>query len=345
MRGRCTRISGYSRKGVGVARPIKEGVEYFPLDIDMDSDDKIYMIEAEHGLEGFAILIKLLMEIYRNGYYYQWDERTQLVFSGKRKIELKKVLSVVESAVKCGFFSDVLFEKYGILTSHGIQNRYVLAKKRHKKIIMFRQYCLLGTNNDENAAIILENVTETPRNVPESTQRKGKERKGKSSSSVVNVTLTREKNKPYLPLSQSLLDIQLEIDSNFKPRKKSQGSEETVEEWANDFRLLVETDKRPIQTVRDVLTWLQNGSGKDQTFWRRTVSSASGFRRNFPTIYRQYSETANQESKKEEEKRVPFWTCPHCDYKNTQTGSICFNCKKERWPDEIPDDFKDDITF
>jgi len=278
-----------------VARPIKEGIDYFTFDVDMDTDDKIYMLEAEHGLEGFAILIKLLMEIYRNGYYYAWNERTQLIFSGKRKIDLQKVLAVVDSAIQCGFFDKRLFENYAILTSHGIQNRYVLAKKRHKKIVMFRQYCLLNNKNDENAAIILEDVTETPRNVPESTQRIGKDRKEKNSSSVVSATLIQEKNQPYLPLSKFLLDIQLDIDPDFKPKKKTQNREDLLLDWANDFRLLVETDKRAPPIVKDVLLWLKNGSGKDQEFWRRTVSSASGFRRNFPTMYRQYKEIAEKE--------------------------------------------------
>jgi len=319
-----------------LARPIKNKVDYFPLDIDMDADDKIYMIEAEHGLEGFAILIKLLMEIYRNGYYYDWNERTQLIFSGKRKIDLEKVLAVVESAVRCEFFSESLYKKYSILTSHGIQTRYVLAKKRHKKIIMFRQYFLLNNNNDENVAIILEDVTKTPRNVPDIPQRKGKERK-EEYSSVVVATLTREKNQQYLPLAQNLLDLQLTIDPDFKPKKKK-SQEDLLLDWANDFWLLVETDKRPVQTIQDILTWLKNGSGKEQAFWRKTVSSASGFRRNFSSMYRQYKE----KGEKEEKPTMPSWICPHCGHKNTQTGSRCFKCKKDRWDDS---DFEDDVPF
>ena len=30
-----------------MARPIKEGLEYFPLDCDIDQDDKIALIEAQ----------------------------------------------------------------------------------------------------------------------------------------------------------------------------------------------------------------------------------------------------------------------------------------------------------
>ena len=31
-----------------MARPQKNGLDYFPLDVDMDQDDKIALIEAQH---------------------------------------------------------------------------------------------------------------------------------------------------------------------------------------------------------------------------------------------------------------------------------------------------------
>ena len=40
-----------------MARPLKEGIDYFSLDCYMD--DKIKMIQAEFGLKGFAIVVKL----------------------------------------------------------------------------------------------------------------------------------------------------------------------------------------------------------------------------------------------------------------------------------------------
>ena len=40
-----------------MARPNKEGLDYFPIDCKMD--DKVYMVEVELGLEGFALFIKL----------------------------------------------------------------------------------------------------------------------------------------------------------------------------------------------------------------------------------------------------------------------------------------------
>ena len=34
-----------------MARPLKEGLDYFPLDVDVDQDDKVAIIEGMHGVE------------------------------------------------------------------------------------------------------------------------------------------------------------------------------------------------------------------------------------------------------------------------------------------------------
>ena len=108
-----------------MARPIKEGLEYFPLDCDIDQDDKITLIEAQHGLIGFGIAIKLLMKIYNNSYFYEWTEKEQLLFSKRVNVNINEVNVVINDLVKWGFFDKNLFETEKILTSSGIQKRYL----------------------------------------------------------------------------------------------------------------------------------------------------------------------------------------------------------------------------
>ena len=48
-----------------MARPSKIGLDYFPLDVTVE--DSIELLEAECGLSGFAILIKLWQKIYSQG--------------------------------------------------------------------------------------------------------------------------------------------------------------------------------------------------------------------------------------------------------------------------------------
>ena len=59
-----------------MSRPIKQGLDYFPMDVDLD--EKFELLEAKHGLLGFAVIIKLFQRIYREGYFLKWNEETAL---------------------------------------------------------------------------------------------------------------------------------------------------------------------------------------------------------------------------------------------------------------------------
>lgn len=48
------------------------GVKYFPSDVYLD--DKFELIEAEFGLIGFAVVVKLYQKIYSIGYYCEWND-------------------------------------------------------------------------------------------------------------------------------------------------------------------------------------------------------------------------------------------------------------------------------
>ena len=108
-----------------MARPQKDGLDYFPLDVDIDQDDKIQLIEAQFGVIGFGIVIKLLMKIYKEGYFYEWTEKEQLLFSRRVNVDINQVNDVINECLKWGLFDQKLYEEYHILTSKGIQRRYM----------------------------------------------------------------------------------------------------------------------------------------------------------------------------------------------------------------------------
>lgn len=136
-----------------MARPQKEGLMYFPLDVDMDTDDKVILVQAKHGVEGFGILIRLLMEIYRNGYYYPWTEREQLIFSSRINTDINVIIDVVNDALKWGFFHQELYEKYEILTSRGIQKRYLEGTAKRKEVCLIKEFLLVDPPKRNNIVI------------------------------------------------------------------------------------------------------------------------------------------------------------------------------------------------
>ena len=137
-----------------MARPQKNGLDYFPLDVDMDQDDKIALIEAQHGVVGFAIVIKLLMKIYKNSYFYEWTEKEQLLFSKRVNVDINLINVVINDCIKWGLFDRNLLESKKILTSKGIQSRYLEAVGRRTKVEIKKEYLLL----DEKAVNVYKNL-------------------------------------------------------------------------------------------------------------------------------------------------------------------------------------------
>jgi len=139
-----------------MARPQKDGLDYFPLDVDIDQDDKVQLIEAQFGVIGFGILIKIFMKIYKEGCFYEWTEKEQLLFSRRINVDINQVNDVINECIKWGLFDQKLYKKYSILTSKGIQRRYMEAVRRRKQVHIIKEYFLLDQSKYSN--IIFVNI-------------------------------------------------------------------------------------------------------------------------------------------------------------------------------------------
>lgn len=157
---------------------MKASLEWFKLDVHLD--DKFQLIEAEYGLKGFAVVVKLLQKIYGSeGYYCEWTDEVALLFSRKECGEGGNVVSdIVASAIKRGIFDKELFDRYHILTSAGIQKRYLEAVNRRKDSKIKDEYLLINcTQKSENDDISGENVDISGKNVDISEQKRKEEKR------------------------------------------------------------------------------------------------------------------------------------------------------------------------
>ena len=137
--------------GGKMARPQKQGLDYFALDVNMG--DEVELIEAEHGMTGFAVLIKMFQKIYGEGYFYEWNERNQLLFSSRFSIDKDKLTGIVDDCIKWGIFDSDLYEKYKILTSKRIQQHYVAAVYKRVNAEMVEDYLLIDVNDRSNITL------------------------------------------------------------------------------------------------------------------------------------------------------------------------------------------------
>lgn len=144
-----------------MARQNKVGLDYFELDCHME--EKVRLIQAEYGLKGFAIVVKLYQKIYGEfGYYCEWNDDSLLLFMSENGVpsDNKNLISnIVAACIRRNIFSETLFKKFSILTSEGVQRRYLNATARREKVELKKEYLLLSVGkNSKNVVINSINV-------------------------------------------------------------------------------------------------------------------------------------------------------------------------------------------
>jgi hypothetical protein len=120
-----------------MARPTRQGIDYFPYDIDLDQDDKLGMIIAEFKYKGELLFTKLCGWIYKtNGYYTEWNEDVQLRFLRRYDycgFSVSFINEVVPRFIKWGLFDKTVFDAFQIITSSRIQSTWLDATRKRKE--------------------------------------------------------------------------------------------------------------------------------------------------------------------------------------------------------------------
>ncbi|MCD5076633.1 Lin1244/Lin1753 domain-containing protein [Enterococcus gallinarum] len=168
-----------------MARPTKKGLDYFPLDVDFLSDLKVRRIIKACGKEAVHILVALLANIYRDeGYYVLWDDDLAFLVADEVGTKEGTVEELVKKAVQVKFFDKDIFDKYSVLTSKGIQSRYILATKERKKVELEYKYLLTNEVNRSNISINGRNNSVNQGNNQQSKEKKSKEKEIKEDATA-----------------------------------------------------------------------------------------------------------------------------------------------------------------
>lgn len=161
-----------------MARPIKQGLDYYPLDVGFLQDVKIRRIMRACGIQSIPVLISLLANIYRNdGYFLRWSPDMSFLIADELGVSEGAVTATVDKAVQVDFFNANMYECYGVLTSEGIQSRFFEAASRRREVRYDARFLLINVNVYKN----LVNVDNNPVNVDDNPQSKVKESKVKES--------------------------------------------------------------------------------------------------------------------------------------------------------------------
>lgn len=183
----------------------KQGIEYAGWSVTMfDSDDKIDLLLDACGWDGFGIYFYLCTRAFGgDGYYYKWGFAS-CASTARRMgggIGSNTVKETVGHCLRIGLFDKGLFDRWGILTSRGIQRSYwrVLAGRRSK--VVYREYWLLADDECQGLVKInlesnrgLANDHVQPANDDVQLANEGK------NSTVQNSTVQSFKNNPAEPV-------------------------------------------------------------------------------------------------------------------------------------------------
>ena len=260
-----------------MARPMKDGVDYFPLDVNVDK--KFRFVEAKFGIVGFGVIVKLFQLIYaENGYYCEWDEDTALIMAAenscqKYPLSIDDVQDIISEAISRGIFDKGMYDTYGILTSKGIQRRYLEMTKRRSRVDVEQRYLLICIpEKTVNVYINGVNVNTNSKNADNNSQSKVKESK-------VNKRKVKETiEAPSVAVPQNIIDA---FQNNIAPLTPI--VMQAIADWLDDvdadmiewaIREAAEHNKRNWKYIEGILRNHFNAG-------RTTLSQVQDAQRNF----------------------------------------------------------------
>lgn len=134
----------------------KKRIDYAGWSVDIFSNDiKIDKLLDAQGWTGFGIYFYLCqMAFGSEGYYYEWCY--DLCATTARKmgggVGAGTVKETVDYCLQIGLFDKGLFDRWGVLTSRGIQKSYlaVVKGKSRRTVEIYKEYWLLDVSEKED---------------------------------------------------------------------------------------------------------------------------------------------------------------------------------------------------
>lgn len=110
-----------------MGRKPKVGLEYFPLDCDLEeSDERMRCLVDIYGQTPYTMLVKLFSRIYwTRGYFTPWTDKNLIAYANRMQVDHAMAVKVFGELIAEEFFSKSLYESHGILTSNGIQRQFL----------------------------------------------------------------------------------------------------------------------------------------------------------------------------------------------------------------------------
>lgn len=106
---------------------------------------------AEFGASSVAFVLYVFGKAYEgDGYFLTWDKDERLLAAEAIQKPHTYVSEVLQGCLSRSIFDDRVFQMFGVLTSRGIQRRYLRGCEKRSDISIFSEYWLLNLDDKKD---------------------------------------------------------------------------------------------------------------------------------------------------------------------------------------------------
>ena len=297
-----------------MAAPSKEGLDYFPFDVNLVSDRKLRRAKLKYGYLSTIVYIALLCILYKDkGYYidYADDKKEDILWDiielmqGKYQPSAKLLENTIETLVECGLFDKEQFQT-NILTSKRAQMIYYRCTTERKITAVNFSIWLLSEKEMKaisEKSMILQLYYQTKNRVnrtinnqeqtiyPQIKEKKKKEKEKKENERKENICaegsapLLFTKDSFEMKLSAYLRDTILKR----LPKLSVPKTDEQLQKWAVFIEQMKRIDKLTEDEIKQILDFAVS-----DPFWQMNIRSTRSLREKKDTLMAQMQCKKNQ---------------------------------------------------
>lgn len=131
-----------------MARPAKRGLDYYPMDVGFLRDKKVKLLRAEFGASSVLFVLYVFGKVFEgDGYFLRWDKDECLLAADELKETPAYISEVLQGCLSRSLFDQGVFQVFGVLTSAGIQRRYLRGCEKRDDITIVSEYWLLNVED------------------------------------------------------------------------------------------------------------------------------------------------------------------------------------------------------
>lgn len=250
-----------------MARPLKKGLDYWRFDVDLLDDKKFKLIRGEFGAKGVLIALFALNSCYKeNGYFKVWDDDDAILMAESIGcgVSPELVQQVIRACVARSLFDRRVFDVHHVLTSVGIQRRYIqIVAKNRFNIPLIEDYWLIPKNEiaaDSLSKCSFQKVAHTEN--PDMRTEKGVFRTENPSNTIqYNNTLSLPTREEALQTFGRFANVELTPEEYDTLKKEIPDADELIERFSAKLESKGYTFQNHFATL---LSWHQDEMKKEK---------------------------------------------------------------------------------